>query len=392
MTIDDSQISPRVGNTYAFAFIFFPVTLSRALLISVIPLEALELLGTAQWVSVFYFGVSFLGILASISVPSLARHIGGRGVMITGAVSMLFCAPLLATPGLPLFVTGMLLYVFGYAAMEVALTVFILRFIPRRQLTYFEPKRVLFMALGYIVGPWLGTTLEKHVAHELPFAITAVVAVSIVVYMGYLGLTRRLTGEPTPASAGVLRNVRRFTAQPRLRLAWVLTFARASWWTMFIIYTPIYAVTTGLGEVAGGALVSIGVVFVLSVPFWGRVGRRYGLRRMFFWSFLCVGVITPLVAVFADNAWVGAVMLLLAALCVTPLDGAGNITFLRAVRSHEQAEMSGVFITYRDAAQLIPPGVFAVLLGVYALPVVFVAGGVGMLSMTFLCRYLPRRL
>ena len=54
--------------------------------------------------------------------------------------------------------------------------------------------------------------------------------------------------------------------------------------------------------------------------------------------------------------------------------------------------MTGVFLTYRDAAQLGTPGLFAVLLKVFALPTVFLAASVWMFASVFFCRYIPKRM
>ena len=53
--------------------------------------------------------------------------------------------------------------------------------------------------------------------------------------------------------------------------------------------------------------------------------------------------------------------------------------------------MTSVFVTFRDAAQTAPPGVFAALLHFFALPAVFVAGGIAMLGMAALTRHVPKR-
>ena len=165
---------------------------------------------------------------------------------------------------------------------------------------------------------------------------------------------------------------------------------RASWWAGFFIYVPIYAVTAGLGPVAGGVMVSCGVALVLSVPFWGWVGRRYGLRPMMIASASLTGIAMIVLALVAGDAWWGAALWLVAAGVAAPMDGVGNIPFLRAVRPRERSEMTGVFMTTRDASQLLPPGVFAVVLTFFELPAVFVVSGVGMLAVGWLARYLPR--
>jgi MFS family permease len=49
---------------------------------------------------------------------------------------------------------------------------------------------------------------------------------------------------------------------------------------MFMVYAPIFAVQTGLGAEIGGAIVSAGLASMWSVPLWGWLGRRFGLRRL----------------------------------------------------------------------------------------------------------------
>lgn len=51
-------------------------TFSRAVLISVLALEAHALLGDAQAVSVLYFGAAAVGVATTISVPVLLHRLG----------------------------------------------------------------------------------------------------------------------------------------------------------------------------------------------------------------------------------------------------------------------------------------------------------------------------
>jgi hypothetical protein len=78
---------------------------------------------------------------------------------------------------------------------------------------------------------------------------------------------------------------------------------------------------------------------------------------------------------------------------VAMLDGLGPIPFLRAVHPHEREAMTTVYRTYLDASELLPPLVYAVLLGLFGFPGAFAAlaallGWIGWLTL----RHLPRRL
>jgi ACDE family multidrug resistance protein len=87
-----------------------------------------------------------------------------------------------------------------------------------------------------------------------------------------------------------------------------------------------------------------------------------------------------------------AAIVIIAAFAASLIDGAGNIPFLRAVHPYERSEMTSVYVTFRQTAQLITPGIFALVLSTFTLPAVFVAGGIGAGAMAVLARFVPKRL
>jgi MFS family permease len=123
---------------------------------------------------------------------------------------------------------------------------------------------------------------------------------------------------------------------------------------------------SGLGAEVGGAIASIGTAWIFLVPLWGWVGRRYGLRRLLAVRYGITGLMTVATAAAFHAPWLGAAVLALARLGIGMTDGVGNLLFLRAVRSYERSEMTTVFVSYRDVAQLGPPLVCAALLSVFA--------------------------
>ena len=169
-------------------------------------------------------------------------------------------------------------------------------------------------------------------AFAAPFLITTGAALILLVLFWSLriGENAVLTAmrRPPPSPA---RYLRRFFAQPRLRLAWALAAARSSWWSMFYVYAPIFAVTSGLGAETGGIIVSIGTGWIWLVPFWGWLGRRYGLRRLLQAGYAMAGGLSICAALAFGIPWLGATVLVLAALGTETIDGAGNLLFLRAV-------------------------------------------------------------
>jgi len=360
----------------AFAVLFALESFARALLATVLPLEALRLLGDASGVSAVFFTASLCALAASLGIPWLVRRTARRWVYTAGFLGLALAPAAFVVPGLDGFMTGLIVRAVGTVAVTVCLSLYILDFIAKRDLTRSEPMRLFYSAAAWCSGPFLGVWLAEHAGREAPFLLSGAVALTALGYFWFLRITenpavvQKAVPVPTP-----LAYVRRYFAQPRLRLAWVMTTGRNTWWVVFFIYTPVHAVQTGLGPEIGGAIVSAGTGFLFVTPLLGRVVRRVGIRLVFAVAYAGVSVVTVLVAATAGYPYVSAAMLVCAAFGMTAIDAGGNVLFLFSVHQHERAEMTTVYSTYRDVADIVPPGLFAVLLRVFELPVVFVVGG-----------------
>jgi MFS family permease len=381
-----------IHNHASFAGLFFVQTLSRGILLSVIPLQALSLLGDAQRVSALFFAVSVGGILAALGMPIVIQRIGNYRSFLMGSVAMLVSAALLSVEHSVYFAIGLFIHVFSIAAVEVSLTLYILAQIPRRALTQFEPLRIFASVLALTIGPILGVYLEQRWSHNLPFQLSAVFAILGILYFRMLGMHKVDIPKSASNSINPLQYLRSFIHQPRLRLAYGLVLARSCWWTMFVIYTPIYAAQSGLGDLVGATIVSVGTAWTLTVPFWGWIGRKYGVRRLLKTGFVTTSALSLLVYFNASTPVIASTLLVFCALGATMLDGMGNVLFYRAVRGRERSEMTAVFATYRDTGQLATPGLYAVLLGFFTLPVVFLSASIWMLVASWYCRYIPARM
>jgi MFS family permease len=381
-----------IHNHASFAGLFFVQTLSRGILLSVIPLQALSLLGDAQRVSALFFAVSVGGILAALGMPIVIQRIGNYRSFLMGSVAMLVSAALLSVEHSVYFAIGLFIHVFSIAAVEVSLTLYILAQIPRRALTQFEPLRIFASVLALTIGPILGVYLEQRWSHNLPFQLSAVFAILGILYFRMLGMHKVDIPKSASNSINPLQYLRSFIHQPRLRLAYGLVLARSCWWTMFVIYTPIYAAQSGLGDLVGATIVSVGTAWTLTVPFWGWIGRKYGVRRLLKTGFVTTSALSLLVYFNASTPVIASTLLVICALGATMLDGMGNVLFYRAVRGRERSEMTAVFATYRDTGQLATPGLYAVLLGFFTLPVVFLSASIWMLVASWYCRYIPARM
>jgi len=377
----------------AFAVLFALESLTRALLTTVIPLEALRIVGSAQTVSVLFFAASLVGLAGGLLVPWIVRRTARRWVYSVGVVLLGLAAAVLAggTPAMQLL--GMALRVLGVVAMSICLNLYIMDHIARRDLGRAEPQRVFYSAAAWTVGPFLGVTLSEQFGPWAAYLASLIGALVVLAYFWALRLTENPAfAQPRTPTPNPLRNVHRYFSQQRLVMAWTVSICRNAWWAMFLIYAPIFAVESGLGAYVGGLVSSLVMGFMFLIPLWGWCGRRLGLRWILTVGFGISGIATLLAAALAGLPWVALGLLVTAAFLMVMLDSVGNMPFLLAVHPHERAEMTSIYSTYRDMADMVPPGVYALLLLVFKLPIVFVTGGLLMMTMAALVRAVHPRL
>jgi MFS transporter, ACDE family, multidrug resistance protein len=383
----------RAQGAEAFAVLFALESLARALIVSIIPVEALHLLGNAQRVSTMFFSVAIFGIAATLTVPWMVRKTARCWVYTLGGLC-LAAAPLVMWAGtVTALALGMTLRVVGVVMLTVCLSLYILDHVARHDFNRSEPMRIFYSATAWMVGPALGAWLGTRFGLWATYLASAV---TVLVLLGYFWFLRISEVAPLTSfrrhSVGPLAHLARFRRQPRLVFAWLASVGRYAWWVMFFVYVPIYVVQQGYGQMAAGLLTSAGSALLFFLPLFGRCVRRYGIRRVMLTAFTSSGVFTLLFAFSTPVFWIALPLVLAATLAMVSLDAVSNTPFMLAVRRHERAEMTSVYSTYRDVGEISAPGVFALLLNFFALPVVFAVTGATMLGLAALSKRVHPRL
>jgi MFS family permease len=380
----------RPGAT-SFAIMFTLEGVARGSLSTVIPLQAFAILRDARNVSALFLVVAGVGLVGSFAIPLLVRQIGRRWVYTIGGASLILCVVALATETLAGQVIGMLARVFGGACLSVTLSLYIMEYIRKRDLVRSEPRRYLFSAVAWSVGPSLGVFLQTKFGGAAAYGFSGLFALLLLGNFWRM----RLRDDPAvrPASRRRMKplaSIVRFVRQPRLRLAWAISFARMCWWGVFLNYLPVFIVNAGLDAEIGGLMASCGNGLLFLTPLWGRLGRRFGLRRTIIGAFGIAGGAAVLAWLTAAWPLLSGLFMVSGALGATCLDALGMIPFMRAVHPYERAEMMTVWRTNQDAADFACNTALAVLLSFFALPVVFLTAGAISLALAVVSRHLPR--
>jgi MFS family permease len=351
------RVRPGAGT---FSLLFFLESVARASMVTVLPLTALALFGDKGSVSLAYTGVSLAALGFSFAIPGLVRRLSRRWTYTLGCVLLGLYGILVALDVPPAVVAGMFCRTAGAAVLNITLSLYIMDAIAKRDLTRSEPQRMAAATLAWSAMPFLGVWLMQRHGLWAPAALaTSAAALTAVVFWGL----RLAEGGPIrPAAPGSAEpaspfgNVRRFAAQPRLRLAWTIAFARSSFWVTFFIYVPILMVEGGLGPTAGGLAVAAANLMLLTNLFARGWAERLSLRRVLGGAFLAAAVLTLAAgALSAGQTALAGAVLVAAAFFMAIADGLGPVPFLRAARARERPQMTTVYRTYLDASELLPP-------------------------------------
>ena len=376
-----------------FAILYAVESFSRASLVSIVPIQAYDLLHTKQGVSILFFAVGAFGMVATLCAPILFQRLRRRSVYVAGALFLVVASACFATYTLPGQVAGMFLRILGAGTLNIALSLYIMEVIPKQGFVRSESLRLALATLAWTLGPWLGVWLYVRFGHVAPYLWSAAWALLLIGIFFAFRLTGRKAVVPArfqPASP--IANIRRFLAQPRMRLAWLIAFGRSCYWGTFYIYAPILMVATGEGKLSGGLVVSLGNALLAFAIGWGRLGSRIGVRRVVVLSFACAAALAVLAGLAGErHPWIAALFLLTGVNFAVALDAVGGAPFLRAVHAYERPQMTAVYRTNLDLSDLLPALIYSIILGFAGLGAVFAALGAFCAFCAYVSwRHLPR--
>lgn len=387
---------PRRAGAYTFALLFAVESFVRALNSTVVSLQAYDILGSSQKVSMLSTSVSITVLAVTLMLPHVLGNLRRRWAYTLGVVLLMLASLALATHALPGQAAGMLMRNTGAAILNITLSLYILDHIRRSELSRAEPLRLSLSTFSWMSGPALGVWLYVDWGPWGPQLLASAVGLILLALFWYLRLSDG--GHTLPQGNftrfNALSNVRRFLAQPRLRLAWLIAFGRSCFWTTFFIYGPLLIVESGLGKTVGGLMVSASQAVLLTAWLSGRLAQRHGVRRVIAGAFALAAVASAAAGMAGTAAPYAAMGCLLAgSVAASALDGVGGIPFLRAVHPHERQKMTAVYRTYIDFSELLPSFVFAIVLLFLPIGTVFLFLSAALAAVGLVAwRYLPRSL
>lgn len=360
----------------------------------VVPLMALETLGDKQAVSIAFSCGAVFALLITINLGTLEKLFHRRWVANT-AILFLFSAGVLFSLGnAPGAAIGIGLRSAAASTFSVILTLYVMDYVGKRDLTMNESKRLFYNGGSWLVGPFLGVWLWDNVHMAAPFLLSA--ALSLVVLGYYWKL--RLSPGPLVSVAkshptNPLRTIPRYFKQKYMRIAYAMTLVRAMFWISVFVYGPFYVTEAGFKPAVSGAMLSGVAALLLLAPFIRKAAERYGTRGLARAGFLLVGVSMVGLGLLGEPQGLGIAFWMVAAIGASWIDVIGNIPFMRLVKPRERVPMATVFSTWREVSEFLAPAIAAAVLAM-SVPFEFFYIIIGMLALVNVgvVSLLPRRL
>jgi MFS family permease len=352
--------------------------ITRGILVSVFPLEMYRALQDAQTVSVVYFVIGITSLIAGLMVPWLNRFLPRRWMYTAGASLYLIGSSISIWGGTEMIMYALLCNTLATVITFVCFNAYVLDYISRAELGRAESMRMFYSALGWTVGPVLGVTLMA-LWRPAPFVLAGMSSLCMlsVFWAMRLGNGKLISRARAPAP-NPLAFLGRFFAQPRLIAGWLFAVIRSCGWWVYVVYLPIFAVQSGLGETTGGIVLSLTNGTLFLTPLMLRFVQASSIRTAVRFGFFASGGLFIAAGMGQWLPWGAVAMLMAASFCLILLDVCGGLPFLMAVKPSERTEMSAVYSSFRDVSGILTPGVAWLVLLVAPLPGVFMACGAGL--------------
>jgi hypothetical protein len=365
---------------------------ARAILVSVFPLLMYRTLGSAEGVSAAYLAVGVIALAAALLIPWAMRRLPRRWMFTAGALTYVLGAVVILAGGVAASPVALALASVASVTVFVCLNAYVLDFISQAELGRCETLRMFYSALAWSLGPFLGVWLVS-VWTPLPFLVSAGfgVVLCLVFWKMRLGDGKLIRRSRAPA-ANPLAYLARFASQPRLVAGYLFAMLRSCGWWVYVVYLPIFAIQSGLGDRTGGIALSLTNSLLFLTPLMLRWTRprpvRVAVRAGFLWSAILFTAATVLYA----SPWLALLCLFFGSGFLVLLDIAGGLPFLMAVKPSERTEMSAVYSSFRDVSGILTPGVASLVLLFVPVYGLFAAAGAGLLVGWGIAGRIPRRL
>lgn len=337
-------------------------------------------------------GISTLSGSAGNSLATLSALEGGARAMLVGIVPLIALQAVGSKEAVSWIYLSAAVFTMT-VTLNFSLSLYVMEFINKSDLTWTESRRILFGGAAWLISPILGLWLWSNTAEIAPFIVSIILALGTLTFFWRLrlGSNKVVQAARKPAS-NALKVVPRYFRQKRLRIAYFITLTRSCYWLTLFIYGPIYVVESGLPQwVAGGLLSAVASLMFFS-PLIRRGAAYFGTRNVIIFALLLTSGSLIAIGLIGEAQPLGLIFWMLGALGGVCLDLLCNIPFMRLVKPRERTEMTVVFSTWREMSELLTQMIVIAVLFIWPFHYFYFVLAAMMLVAAYGARTLPDRI
>ena len=367
--------------------------LARAMLVGIVPLIALEVFGSKDVIASVYFGSTLFTLLFTLNLPILERFLKRRGLVTLSGLLLVSAVVFYGSRITSLFAVGIAVQGAGASMFSVCISLYVMNYIGKKDLTRAESKRMIYMGAAWLIGPALGGWLFDQALGNLIYLISFSAAIGMIAYFWWLRLgdDEVITTVKSP-SVNPLRSIGRYWQQPNLRIAYLVTFSRACYWVALFVYGPIYVVEAGLPAWVGGVMLSGVSGLLFFSPIIRNLADRFGTRQVIISCYYLIGGSLFALGLIGESQPTGVIFWVTGAMGAVCIDILGNIPFMRMVKPRERTAMTTVFSTWRESSSLVTQAIVFVTLLIAPFWGVFLVMALMQFGAAIATSFLPRRI
>ena len=336
---------------------------SRSMLVGIVPLIAYQALGSKENVARVYLVAAIFTLFITLNFGTLERWLQRRWVLSLGCGFLVLASLSLWLANATTLPLGIGLRSAAASLFSVSMSLYIMDYIGKRDLTRNESRRMQYSGAAWLAGPMLGTWLLNHDHTLLPFMLSAISAMLALSYFWSMRLgDNKVFVKAQSAVGNPFVSVKHFAGQRRLRIAYGITLSRSCFWVALFVYGPIYVIESGLPTWSAGVLLSGVSALLFFSPLIRALSERIGIRQLVVSGLILTGGSLAALGLIGEAQPYGIVFWVTGALGGVLLDVLGNIPFMRMVRPRERTAMTTVFSTWREASELLTPALVGIIL------------------------------
>ncbi len=367
--------------------------LARAMLVSIVPLVALDVFGSKDVIATVYFCSTLFTLLLTLNLPMLEGYLKRRGLVTLSGLLLITAVVLYWSQHHTLFATGIALQGAGASMFSVCIALYVMNYIGKSDFTKAESHRMLYMGAAWVIGPTLGGWLFEKGLGNLIYLISFSAAAAMIVYFWWLRFgDDEVISAVMPPSANPIQSITRFWKQPKLRIAYLVTLSRACFWVALFVYGPIYVIEADLPAWLGGLLLSGASGLLFLSPIIRNFADRYGTRQVIIFCYVLIGLSMTVLGIIGEAEPIGLLFFVIGAVGGATIDVLGNIPFMRMVKPRERSAMTMVFTTWRESSSLITQAIVFLTLLVAPFWVFFFILALLQFLTAVATSYLPKRI